>query len=420
MLDPSPQPTAPPPLFTRFALKTPAPIIRGQFPEAPPAPMPPPPPPGPATSTPFTPIPSTNPGPAPSPFTPASPPAGSPFTPAQGPGGEEAFNCGVANTPATGATGTTFGQGKYLGGFWDKCKQCFADIHSTIGGWVPMGPSGGLFKSDDRFDVFISPVSNPFYLEDPRALTEVRPIFLWQRTSRGGSIYDGGDIFFVGTQARAAITPWFSLVVNKLGFLWNEVEHPNAEFQNHVGFTEFHIGPKFSFAISETSGTILAGGLTFEIPTGPRKIFQNTGNLGLFPYLSFGQNFFRTSYGSFNFINTTGYHFGVDSERTDFLMSSFHLDFDVGNLKKIYPLVELSWFQYTQSGAVRATGFEGQDLFNFGANNIAGHSELILALGGRYRVNQNLFFGLTGEFSLLGGSSHLDRFRLTFDTIIRY
>src|SRR5262249_20160296 len=36
------------------------------------------------------------------------------------------------------------------------------------------------FGSDCDFDDFVSPISNPFLAEDPRSLTELRPIFLWQ------------------------------------------------------------------------------------------------------------------------------------------------------------------------------------------------------------------------------------------------
>jgi|GEM_PF-2634110 len=36
----------------------------------------------------------------------------------------------------------------------------------------------GLLPSDHCFDDFISPISNPFFFEDPRSLTEVRGIFI--------------------------------------------------------------------------------------------------------------------------------------------------------------------------------------------------------------------------------------------------
>ena len=34
----------------------------------------------------------------------------------------------------------------------------------------------------DRAYKLLKPVTNPFLFEDPRALTEIRPIFMWQKT----------------------------------------------------------------------------------------------------------------------------------------------------------------------------------------------------------------------------------------------
>ena len=34
-----------------------------------------------------------------------------------------------------------------------------------------------MFQSDPEFTYFASPVTNPFFFEDPRSLTEVRPIW---------------------------------------------------------------------------------------------------------------------------------------------------------------------------------------------------------------------------------------------------
>src|SRR5207248_5732234 len=75
-------------------------------------------------------------------------------------------------------------------------------------GWFKPDPSshaGGRFQSDHAFDNFtcrgdlISPVSNPFFFEDPRALTEVRPIFIYQ-TAPSNSPLRGGSSEFFGTQ----------------------------------------------------------------------------------------------------------------------------------------------------------------------------------------------------------------------------
>src|SRR5262245_41644746 len=75
--------------------------------------------------------------------------------------------------------------------------------HQSRGGWLdgwgqggdPLmngrGNVGSAFASDHEFDSFISPVTNPFLAEDPRKLTELRPIFMFQTIPNSNLLYSG-------------------------------------------------------------------------------------------------------------------------------------------------------------------------------------------------------------------------------------
>jgi hypothetical protein len=342
---------------------------------------------------------------------PPPPPPDSPFLPA--PGTEEPYNCGVV----TGSSGKGF-----FARCFDKCGEWFRGAPSAVQGIFQPAAGGKFLESDHCFDSFASPVTNPFYFEDPRALTEARPIFIWQHTPDNNWVFGGGDNFFAGVQVRVAFSEWLSLVVHKLGWVWIEPENGFGQFDNHAGFAELHLGPKFTFYRNDQVGSLAAFGLSFDIAAGSSDVFQDTGSLSLRPYISYGRNFLRTmQYGSFNFLNTTGYSFATDDERSDHFFTSFHLDFDVGNFHRIYPLVELNWVHYTSDGGVRPLGFEGRDLFNFGTTNIAGQDELTFAAGIRFKIiGESVQMGIAGEWSLIGGGNHLDDFRLTVDMIFRY
>ena len=108
-----------------------------------------------------------------------------------------------------------------------------------------------------------------------------------------------------------------------------------------------------------------------------------------------------------------------DSTRTDFFMTSLHLDYDIGNLHKIYPLLELNWRYYTSNGKGNAQNFEGGDLINFGATDVSGRNNLTLAPGVRYKFNESFQFGTALEFPIVG-TKDLENFRWTLDFIIRY
>lgn len=290
------------------------------------------------------------------------------------------------------------------------------------GGWLGTYqgcPARQCLQSDHCFDGFISPVTSPFLFEDPRSLTEIRPIFIWQQTSTKNPIYHGGDIEFFGIQARAAITERLSVTLTKLGWIWQEVHNPTGDFDNHSGFAEMEVGAKYTFLRQECWGTLGAFGLSFQFPIGNKNVFQDTGTFSVRPYLSLAQNFGKSSYGSFNVMSTTGGVFALDNTRSDFVYSGLHLDYDVANLHKIYPLIELNWIHYTGNGSKRVQNFEGGDLFNYGATNVSGQNIFTLAFGARYKFRECFQVGTAAEWAL-GSTRNLENFRLTVDFIFRY
>jgi hypothetical protein len=299
-----------------------------------------------------------------------------------------------------------------------------------VRGWFTFGDKScsgrGCFQSDHEFDYLISPVTNPFFFEDPRALTEVRPIFIYQSAPSGNPYFHGGHSEFFGTQARVAITDRFSLVLNELGFVSLNPYNPTPAIGKDTGFAELKLGPKYTFIRNPCTGSVLAGGLTFEIPAGNGRVFQNTGNLGLDPYVSYAQRFrLPAGFGNVNFLTELGYSFSVDDKRSEFLHNSYHLDYNVAGLNKIYPLIELNWFHYTQAGKSFTPlpglgGIEGADLVNFGSRDVGNRDLLTLAIGARYKFTENVQFGAAAEWALTSHQRTLSDFRLTVDLIFRY
>jgi hypothetical protein len=333
-----------------------------------------------------------------------------------------------AGIPTTSTSGT--GAPPVLGGTTDY--NAGADINHPIHhgwgdkfhDWFGWGGHHLSFKSDDCFnDVgLISPLTNPFYFEDPRSLTELRPIYIYQAAPRHTPIISGGDVQFFGVQGRLALTENWSIVVNKFGFIHLHADDPAADPlgrfpHDDTGFAEINIGPKWTFYRNAGTGTVAAAGLTFEIPTGSRRVFQDDGSLSIDLYGTVAQHFGRTSYGSFNFIGEAGYNFSIDNERSDFFHASLHLDFDIANAHKWYPLLELNWFHYTSSGNATPFNFEGGDLINFGSRS-SGHNYVSLAPGFRYQFNPHFGAGVGVEFPLTRKDIELTR--LTFDVILRY
>jgi hypothetical protein len=333
---------------------------------------------------------------------PPPPPPDSGLPPSGPPASEEPFNCGaVTDNPPSAGNPIVEGGRRLINGI--------------------TSPGGGrcLFQSDHCFDNFISPVTNPFLFEDPRSLTEVRPIFMYQQIPTKNWVTQGGNIEFFGVQGRLALTENWSIVLNKLGFVAIQPKDKTI-VSSGSGFAEIDIGPKWTFLRNECCGTLGALGVTFQIPTGSGSVFQDTGSLSIVPYLSMGQSFWKTSYGSFNALGTVGYAFATDSERSEYLFLSLHLDYNIANANCFYPLIELNWFHYTVNGKVRPLDFEGRDLFNLGSEFVAADDDTVtLAVGFRYKFTECVQAGLAAEFAVTGRQDLLD-WRVTADMIIRY
>jgi hypothetical protein len=280
------------------------------------------------------------------------------------------------------------------------------------------GHTEDWFKSDHVFDGFISPVTNPFLFEDPRSLTEVRPIFMYQQIPGRQPDMQGGNIWFFGTQARLAITDRWSFVFHKLGGL-SVNPGGGSVFPGETGFAELWLGPKYTFIRNEEAGRAMAAGLQFQAPVGSKGVFQDTGSLSLVPYLSYAENFLRDwRIGSVNAMLGTGYAISVNRERSDYYYLSGHLDLDVGNCHRFYPLTELNWLIYTANGNSLPIGSEGRDLINFGGQ-AQGKGLLTWAIGARYKISEAAQIGGAFEFPV-AGPRDLFQYRFTLDFILRY
>jgi hypothetical protein len=270
------------------------------------------------------------------------------------------------------------------------------------------------------FDWLCSPISSPFLTEDPRALTEVKPLFLYQSIPGANPVTHGGSIEYYGLQARLALTERWSIVMNKFGGISIQPSDTSV-FDNQSGFSEIWIGPKYTFYRDDCNPTSAAVGLTFQIPAGSSKAFQDTGSLSLSPYFSFAKSFGKlpNGYGNFNYMSTTGFSFSVDGQRSDYFYSNFHLDFDVGGQHKLYPVMELNFLRYINNAHGPVLTFEGGDLINFGSSNLDKRTMVSLATGVRYKISENIQIGGAVEFPL---NSHKDfnDFRLLLDVIFRY
>jgi hypothetical protein len=268
--------------------------------------------------------------------------------------------------------------------------------------------------SDSCFDDFITPVTNPFYFEDPRTLTEVRGIYMRQQwppvtSSHPAQIYS--------MQLRAALTEDFSLMVTKFGYL--QMISDLGEFDS--GAMDFGIGFKHTMYKDREAGRLLTGGMSVITPSGSHQALQGYGEGELNFFLSGATRVFERGH----LMSVVGLRQPIDeAEQNRIVYSSAHYDWRVSpaTWRPIYLFGETNWY-YTASEPFAPVPpnfiFEGADLFNLGAKFTENNNLVTQALGFKIVPRRGLEMGIAYEIPVTPRTVMMTE-RWTADVIWRY
>ena len=136
----------------------------------------------------------------------------------------------------------------------------------------------GLIKPSDRcFDDFISPMINFVYFEDPRNLTELRPIFLHHRLPANvgtGPLAAGGSVQLYALQFRIALTERASLIAVKDGYIVDNIGDGPVDGLIGDGWADVTVGLKYNLLRDVRRGRLWSAGFTYELPVGTPRAQQ--------------------------------------------------------------------------------------------------------------------------------------------------
>ncbi len=279
---------------------------------------------------------------------------------------------------------------------------------------------GDLIKPSDRcFDDFISPMINPVYFEDPRTLTELRPIFLQHQVPNtiGAAVAAGGSIQLFAAQFRLALSERLSLIAVKDGYI---VDNTNGDLNNLLdsGWADVTAGLKYNLIRDTRRGRLASVGFTYEIPLGSQQALQNVADGEFYVFATAGQ---RLADGDAHILSAVGYRFPVDSgAQISAIHWSNHLD--VRLTDRVYAVTENAWWHWTGDADPAVglpLGVGGQDLFNLPATNVAGNNLVTQNVGLKFKPRRNLEAGVAYEFPLTGFKDVIED-RVQLDLILRY
>lgn len=259
----------------------------------------------------------------------------------------------------------------------------------------------------DQLDQMISPLSNPINFEDPRNISEIRPVYLYHEIDED-FVTGGGDVRIYALQLRYALSDKFAFIATKDGYVDANFD---GVLNDESGWGNVTPGVKYAFHKDDNS--IFSGQLRYELPLGNRDVFQGTGDGFIQPSMSAAY-----AAGPVNIMAGTGLRLAVDDSDSSYWDADLHFDIPIGSF---YPVLEFSMFQSIDDGDRLPIGDEGQDYFNFGSTDASGRTLVTAGTGARYRVMENLDLGIVYQFPLTDGKgSQLIDWRITTDLIYRF
>ena len=260
-------------------------------------------------------------------------------------------------------------------------------------------------------------MSNFVHFEDPRTLTELRPIFVYhQLPNRMGTLgIDGGETQLLATQFRIALTDRLSLIAVKDGYFWAQNDGPIGPLFDD-GWADVTAGLKYNLLRDVKKGRLLSTGFTYEIPLGRENTLQSVGDGEFHFFSSFAQ---RLLDGDAHYMTTFGWRLPVDgAAQTESLHWSQHLDYRV--TKSLYLVTELVWWHWIDDAKTGlGLGVGGQDAFNLPSTDAVGKDLVTQSVGFKYKPCGNYEFGMAYEFPLTAFKDVIDN-RIQVDMMFRY
>lgn len=272
----------------------------------------------------------------------------------------------------------------------------------------------GLFaRSDGCFSEFVSPITNPLFFEDPRTLTEVRTIFAQHWIPTSNPVFNGGNVQYLAVQARVALTERLSIIANKDGYIWLDSGN-DAAIPDGDGWADVAAGLKYNLIRDPGNQFLVSLGTTYELDVGTHRVFQGRGDGEFHVFATAGALLAPNTH----WLTASGFRLPTDtSARSQMWYWSNHWDYHVGN--GWYGLFECNWFHWMQSADALPVNFEGFDLFNLGAADVAGNDIVTVGFGAKKRFGRMNEFGVAWEVPVTERRD-ITASRLYVDLIIRY
>lgn len=257
------------------------------------------------------------------------------------------------------------------------------------------GADGGfvLFGSDrpaaavPAEQVFVHPITTPYYHEDSFVTSDVRAWFAYQDFQRGG-VLDGGSAKDYAVQVRVPLTDSLQFVAYKDGYL-----DFDSGLTDDSGWNDVAAGLKWSFLQDWEHQLHAAVGVGYQFPVGDPSVLQNDNEVRT--WASVNKGFGKLHLGAT--VNAL-WHFGREDPLgdSDRFIWNLHADYFVADW--FSPVVEVNGFHSFNDGN-EVVQVSGLDVANLGG----GEDVVTLGLGGEFRLGRRWAARVAYELPLTAG-----------------
>jgi hypothetical protein len=217
--------------------------------------------------------------------------------------------------------------------------------------FAPARNESTLINGNHGFDNFIGFISNPVQSVDPRAISELYPIFGAGWASGNSPLLPDASAQLYGVGLTVALSDRFAVGLNQGGYAVMDINSARERLREKLGLPVsdrdrggnregwLNLGgfAQYTLIADVPNQSILTAGMRWEAPSGTEQVFQGGASpTYLSPYLTAGQAF-----GCWHVLGTAGFEFpvGNGTSTTDTYYLNVHIDRQIGWL---YPLVEFN------------------------------------------------------------------------------
>lgn len=269
--------------------------------------------------------------------------------------------------------------------------------------------SSGLFGRMAGFDDFVMPVGMPTIFEDPFITTDLRLLYIYHRIP-GGSVLRGGQVHVAALQIRVALTDRLAFLATKDGYSWVDSGITSAG----DGWNDIVVGFKYAFYVNQAEQVIWTGGLRWEWQNGSTDAWQGGGSGEINPGISFAKGWDEWHFiGDVQGRIPTNHHKGNAS-----VTWNLHLDYAL--TETFRPLVEVHGIHWLSNADRLPISADYLDVGSLGASSARGRDFFSAGVGFRWEMMEDVSLGVTYEFPLESKSEHLQDYRFTMNTVIRF